>query len=765
MIMKRDFQNSNIKIKILSVALMLFIPVIFSHPLSGQFNEEDEMPQNKIEKNNQSLVESVPAPEQNKQKMFEWEYATPERVGFSSEKINSLISLHKKKKTKKLLIIKDDKIICEWYAPGSEDSVNRHYTASLAKALVGGMSLLVALNDQLIFPDAPACNYIPQWKQDGRKSKITIRHLATHTSGLENAEISLEEQKIMQEKGLNRHMDLAGWKGQFWRQDPDPFSVSRDSAKVIFIPGSRYDYSNPGIGMLTYAVTSAIKDTKYKDIRQLLKERVYMPIGLNDSDWDIGYGKSFEIDGLNLVPSWGGGGFTAHGVARLGRLMLQKGYWQSEQLIDSTWVERVIRYQGTALASDNPEVFIGNQQIHNPVPATTLGWYSNNLGTWKHVPRDAFAGAGAGNQVLLVIPSLQMIIVRNGGNLFDESKGEGFWYGLEKYLFNPVMDAVEAPPYPQSTLIKDVVFAPQKEIIRMAEGSDNWPVTWADDDMLYTAYGDGFGFSPFTDIKLSLGLAKIEGDVPSISGTNIRTNSGEKVGQGAHGPKASGMLMVDNVLYMLVRNMDNAQLGWSYDHGKKWGWADWSFKESFGAPVFLNYGKNYADARDGYVYLYSHDDASAYKSADHMVMARVEKNKIKDWTEYEYYAGFDEEGQPKWTEDVRKRKPVFSNPGKCYRSGISYNQGLKRYIWCQIMDKPSLQNYKGPRFEGGLGIFEAPEPWGPWSTVYYDLDWDVGPGETGSIPTKWISDDGKTCYYLFSGDDFLSVRKMEFLLY
>ncbi|MCK5211012.1 MAG: hypothetical protein KAQ79_23445, partial [Cyclobacteriaceae bacterium] len=394
-----------------------------------------------------------------------------------------------------------------------------------------------------------------------------------------------------------------------------------------------------------YAVTSAIRGTKYEDVRQLLKERVYMPIGLKDSDWNIGYGKTFETEGLKLVPSWGGGSFTAHGVARIGKLMMQKGSWQSQQLIDSTWVERVIRYQGTALASDNPDVVIGNKLIQNPIPATTLGWYSNNLGTWKHVPRDAFAGAGAGNQVLLVVPSLQLIIVRNGANLFDEAKGAGFWYGMEKYLFNPIMDAIEAPPYPRSSLIKEVAFAPKNEIIRLAKGSDNWPVTWADDDALYTAYGDGWGFSPFTDIKLSLGIAKIEGNIPSISGVNIRSNSGEKVGQGAYAPKASGMLMVDNVLYMLIRNMDNAQLGWSDDHGKTWEWADWRFKESFGYPTFLNYGKNYSGAKDNYVYLYSHDDASAYKISDHMVMARVEKNKITDWTHYEYYAGLDEEGQ------------------------------------------------------------------------------------------------------------------------
>ncbi len=57
---------------------------------------------------------------------------------------------------------------------------------------------------------------------------------------------------------------------------------------------------------------------------------------------------------------------------------------------------------------------------------------------------DAFAGAGAQQQVLLVVPSLDLVIVRNGGSLTDENESEslGFWGGIEKYVFNPVLEAV-----------------------------------------------------------------------------------------------------------------------------------------------------------------------------------------------------------------------------------------------------------------------------------------------------------------------------------
>ena len=63
------------------------------------------------------------------------------------------------------------------------------------------------------------------------------------------------------------------------------------------------------------------------------------------------------------------------------------------------------------------------------------------------------------------------------------------------------------------------------------------------------------------------------------------------------------------------------------------------------------------------------------------------------------------------------------------------------------------------RFEGGFGVYDAPEPWGPWTTVFYTDRWDVGPGETSSFPTKWMSPDGTTVHLVFSGDDAFSVRQ------
>ena len=111
-----------------------------------------------------------------------------------------------------------------------------------------------------------------------------------------------------------------------------------------------------------------------------------------------------------------------------------------------------------------------------------------------------------------------------------------------------------------------------------------------------------------------------------------------------------------------------------------------------------------------------------------------------------------EQGKPQWTKNVRERGAVFERKGKCYRSGVSYHPVLKRYLWAQLPGSDT-------RHKGGLSIHEAREPWGPWIQIFTTDIWDVGPGESASFPTKWMSRDGKTVHLVFSGDDCFSVRR------
>lgn len=54
-----------------------------------------------------------------------------------------------------------------------------------------------------------------------------------------------------------------------------------------------------------------------------------------------------------------------------------------------------------------------------------------------------------------------------------------------------------------------------------AQGSDNWPTTWSNDDNQYAMWGDGGGFGGTdTDWRSSLGVARIMGDSDNYQGIN-----------------------------------------------------------------------------------------------------------------------------------------------------------------------------------------------------------------------------------------------------
>ncbi|HUG91954.1 MAG TPA: serine hydrolase, partial [Planctomycetaceae bacterium] len=639
------------------------------------------------------------------------------------------------------MIVRHGRAVLRW-----GDQARRYDIKSATKSF-GTTALGIAVKDGKIELDAPARRYHPTLgvppesnAETGWLDKITILHLATQTAGFEKP---------------------GGYES------------------LLFEPGTEWHYSDGGPNWLAECITLVYK----RDLEDLMFERVFRPLGIGREDlrWRNNQYRPHEIEGLPRREFGAGIHANVEALSRLGYLYLRQGRWKDQQILSSEFVRIASRpVESVVGLKERDAKAHGNASDHYG-----LLWWNNADGALQNVPRDACWAWGLFDSLIVVMPSLDLVVVRGGeqGKRLARDDDADHYEVLGPFL-DPIVAAAgsvvsrlngrnqESPPtqavsttsraeaaapVPPSRLIREVVWAPRDSIIRQAKGSDTWPMTWGDDGHLYTAYADGWGFDPRVPEKLSLGVARVAGRPPEIKGENIRAESVEQHGDGERGKKASGLLIVDGVLYMLARNASNSQLAWSKDHGRTWTWADWKFTTSFGYPTFLNFGKNYAGARDEYVYVYSSDSDSAYRAGDRMVLARVPRDRIVERAAYEFFVRVDAEGTPQWTPDIDRRGAVFSHPGRCYRLGVTYNAALKRYLWCQIY--PESSDSRGPRFQGGFGIYDAPEPWGPWTTVYHTNEWDVGPGETSSFPTKWMSDDGRTLHLVFSGDDYFSVRQ------
>ena len=330
-------------------------------------------------------------------------------------------------------------------------------------------------------------------------------------------------------------------------------------------------------------------------------------------------------------------------------------------------------------------------------------------------------------------------------------------------------------PYPKSTFIKSVTI----DTARISIGyGDNWAITWADDDRQYSFFTDGTGFGAH-DPDVSIAPTYIEGTPPDIKGYDIPSETGTLpfLDGGNTSAKVSGLVMIDKKMYAWIRNLNlpgdalgtGSTMMHSEDYGKTWEYVDWNWP-TIGYPTWLNAGQNYSAAEDGYAYFIAPDGPSAYADYKSMLMARVEVEHILDKSKYQFYTGKNPEN-PQWG-SYEDRTPVFFDEGGAFRPDIVYNPGLDRYLLTMATPYGEWMwwaNDNADRFPH-FSMFEAPNPWGPWSTVLYKKDWGAPENRfSPHIPSKWISEDGQSFYLLYScipnGPYQFNIQHCEVVLY
>ena len=323
-------------------------------------------------------------------------------------------------------------------------------------------------------------------------------------------------------------------------------------------------------------------------------------------------------------------------------------------------------------------------------------------------------------------------------------------------VFMSAAFAAPEPPYPHSTAIDSIEWH-WETYTNGAIGSDLWPVTWGPDDNLYTAWGDGGGFGGSdSDGRVAMGFARIEGTPEHWRGFNI--NGGKNPEHPAsfpHKGKTAGIAFVDDTLYSIVNLQDgkwpdvNHVITWSTNSGATWSKAPRLFGRGVGTfqpSTFLEFGKDYQglpESLAGHVYIYAGRQPAADAQSKSLYLARVPRNKLLEHGAYEFFQRLDAAGKPVWSGKAAKAEPIFTDPNGVAIGSVVYAPALKRYLLAGF--------HSGP---GQLGVFDAPNPWGPWTTIAYHEDWGKmsakGEGLTCSFPQKWMSADGLTLWNIFS---------------
>jgi hypothetical protein len=293
---------------------------------------------------------------------------------------------------------------------------------------------------------------------------------------------------------------------------------------------------------------------------------------------------------------------------------------------------------------------------------------------------------------------------------------------------------------------------------------DTYPMTWADDGEVYASSGDpNWGGKPD-----GLDVEKFSGNPPGYTITRVNPMNDYR-GNGGDGQKPSGMICVDGVLFLAFQNLEgkkptphlsrsqhgsDAAIVASRDHGRTWSPAIKDTRapmfpgSSFGGPVFVNFGRNNAAARDGYAYAVSTDQ---WDNGSHLRLGRVSTPRILEAGAWEWVSGFSPDGKPLWTNDLKHAIPVLSRHRQISLPEMVYVAPLRRYLlltWSLNLDFDPDQGSQ-------LYIYEAPEPWGPFTLAHHEDPWETAEVTPycPRLPLKWIAatEDGITGWLQFSG--------------
>jgi len=339
-------------------------------------------------------------------------------------------------------------------------------------------------------------------------------------------------------------------------------------------------------------------------------------------------------------------------------------------------------------------------------------------------------------------------------------------------------------PYPKSKTITGLALDWSTHR-RSAIGSDNFQLTWADDDHLYGAWGDGGGFGGSnSNGRVGLGVARITGGPDNYEGKNIWGGYQPETAATFDG-KSWGMISVNSKLHMWVvpdkpagktyrNHYEYIELASSNDHGKSWKKAPWRFEtnDQLTIPTFLNFGKNNEGVSEAFGdYAYTYFIAPQRPDIEQMgpkgiqlivhqpgrlYLARIHSDDLdKGKNNFEFYSGINLDNSPRWG-DIRGKRPVFEDVnGAGWCVSAAYHPGFQRIL---------LSTQHSQNAQGRIGIFEAPTPWGPWKTAeYFDAKEPFGLSRPGSsLPwennvffvsfvTKWFDGDKFTLAFTGAG--------------
>jgi CubicO group peptidase (beta-lactamase class C family) len=406
--------------------------------------------------------------------------SAPEARGISSASIRAFLDAAEESGLEfhSIMILRHGHVVAEgWWHPFAPEL--KHTLYSLSKSFTStAIGMLVA--DGKISVEDNVLSFFPEYhpaEASENLAKMQVKHLLTMTTGHEKETIDA----LLASDG--------NWPKAFLAQE------------VTYEPGTRFLY-NTGA---TYMLSAILQKVTGQTLFDFLSERLFQSLGIEGADW--------EADPQGIHTGGYGLRVKTEDIAKFGQFYLQKGKWNSKQLLPESWVEEATRKQTDSQEGDND--------------------WSQGYGYqfWRCKPEPGFyRGDGAFGQYCIVIPQKDAVIAITAESPDMQASMNLVWeHILPAFEDQPL----EADPESQQQLaqalndlaIEPPKISPRSPIERHVSGKEFKldPNEWAAQSVTFTLTGDSCIFT----IRDSVGNEVIKSEMNQwTTGNNARMTPG-----------------------------------------------------------------------------------------------------------------------------------------------------------------------------------------------------------------------------------------------
>lgn len=306
----------------------------------------------------------------------------PAEFTLDGEVLNTAAFLERTKTTS-LLVIRDDKIEFEDYFLGTT-AEDQRISWSIAKSFLSAMIGIAIDEGKIADLNDPVTKYAPSLAGSAYDG-ATLRQVAMMSSG-----VAFDEDYLAFNSDINkmgRALALGGSLDEF----------SADITKRAGAPGENWRY----VSIDTHVLGMALRGATGQSVSDYMTDKLWSKIGVEADAYYTtdGVGAAFVLGGLNM---------RTRDYARFGRLFLEDGNWEGDQIISKAWV----RESTSDLA---------------PPPAPTFERGENYGYQWWLPPAhdEEFYGIGVYGQYLFVDRKAGVIVVKTSADKsFRENDGK-----------------------------------------------------------------------------------------------------------------------------------------------------------------------------------------------------------------------------------------------------------------------------------------------------------------------------------------------------